>query len=245
MTTRPLRLASSLLALGLLLAACATPPGDGSVNAGSGDNCGTWLVVGAVGGLLTQGGKSKGSKAGGALVGGAAAYALCKAVSSAQYAVTQTKSEQQVRDEYTRTVGRPVPVAPTVTAHGLRVDQARSRDAQGKGVTLVNVRSEINVVGGVPPSPHVQERTVLVSPDGKTELGDTTKTAGTTAGGYGAATQIRMPDGLEDGQYAIRHVVLLDGAARSERTARFSYLAGLPVRTHEMAWSSAGVRPQH
>ena len=69
----------------------------------------------------------------------------------------------------------------------------------------------------------------------KTKLGDIRKTAGTSAGGYGAVTQITMPDGLEDGQYEIRHMVLLDGAAKSERIARFSYVAGSPAGSQVLA----------
>lgn len=238
------RLTSSLVAVAVLLAACAAPRGGGTSTAGgsSGDSCGAWLVVGAIGGLLTQGGKSKGSKAGGALVGGAAAYALCKAITNAQYSVQQTKSEQQVRDEYMRTAGKPAPAVPTVTAHGLQVNQERGKDAKGKGVTLVNVRSDINVLGGGQGSPRVEEQVVLMAPDGKTKLGDIKKTAGTTGGGYGANTQITMPDGLDDGQYEVRHVVLLDGLAKSERVARFNYLAGLPVRGDRYAWATADSR---
>ena len=247
MLNRNFHLATSLVAVAALLTGCATPKGDGSAGTaggGSGDNCGTWLVVGAIGGLLTQGGKSKGSKASGALVGGAAAFALCKAITSAKYSVQQTKSEQQVKEEYTRTAGKPAPTVPTVTAHGLQINQDRGKDAQGKGVTLVNVRSDISVVGGGQGSPRVEEQVVLLAPDGKTKLGDIKKTAGTTGGGYGANTQITMPDGLDDGQYEIRHVVLLDSAAKSERTARFSYVAGLPVRADQLAWVDSNVQPR-
>ena len=247
MTKRRFRITSLLVAGAVLLTACASPRGDGSAStagANSGDTCFVWLGAGALAGLLTQGGKSKASKAGGALVGGAAAYALCKAITSAKYSVQQTKSEQQVKDEYTRTAGKPVPTVPTVTAHGLQVNEERGQDAKGKGVTLVNVRSQINVVGGGQGSPRVQEQVVLLAPDGKTKLGDITKTAGTAAGGYGANTQITMPDGLDDGQYEIRHVVLLDGAAKSERTARFSYVAGLPARADRLAWIDSNVQPR-
>lgn len=245
MLNRNFHLATSLVAVAGLLTACATPKGDGSAGTaggGSGDSCGTWLAVGAIGGLLTQGGKSKGSKAGGALVGGAAAFALCKAITSAKYSVQQTKSEQQVKDEYARTAGKPAPTVPTVTAHGLQVNQQRGKDAKGKGVTLVNVRSDISVVGGGQGSPRVEEQVVLLAPDGKTKLGDIKKTAGSAGGGYGANTQITMPDGLDDGQYEIKHVVLLDSAAKSERTARFSYVAGLPVRADLLAWVDSNVQ---
>jgi predicted small secreted protein len=246
MFKRQFRLTPSLVAVAVLLTACATPRGDGSAGTAGGsssDSCVTWLVAGAIGGLLTQGGKSKGNKAGGALVGGAAAYGLCKAITSAKYTVQQTKSEQQVKEEYTRTAGKPAPNVPTVTAHELQVNQERGKDAKGKGVTLVNVRSNINVVGGGQGSPRVEEQVVLLAPDGKTKLGDIKKTAGSAGGGYGANTQITMPDGLDDGQYEIRHVVLLDNAAKSERTARFSYVASLPVRIDQLAWVDFNVQP--
>jgi hypothetical protein len=130
-----------------------------------------------------------------------------------------------------------LPAAPTVAAHGLSVNQARGRDQKGASVTVVRVRSDISVVSGAPSSPRVEEQVVLMAPDGKTKLGDIRKTAGTSAGGYGAVTEITMPDGLEDGQYEIRHMVLLDGAARSERVARFSYVAGAPVGPQFLAFA--------
>lgn len=236
-----------LLAVALLLAACAAPRGGsapretGSAGGDSGDNCGSWLVVGAIGGIFSQGGKGTRDKVGGGLIGGAAAYALCKAITSAKYSVQQTKTEQQVRDEYLRTAGRTPPTTPTVAAHGIQVKQERGRDARGRGVTLVNVRSDISVVAGGQSTPRVEEQVVLIAPDGKTRLGDIKKTAGSTGGAYGATTQITMPDGLEDGQYEIRHIVLLDNAAKSERTARFSYVAGAPVMPGYLAWVDAGV----
>lgn len=238
------RLTGSLVAVAVLLAACAAPRGSGTSTAGDseGDSCAAWLIVGAIGGLLTQGGKSGGSKAGGALVGGAAAYAACKAIASAKYSVQQTQSEQQVRQEYMRTAGKPAPAVPTVTAHGLQVNQERGKDAKGKGVTIVNVRSDIHVLGGGQVSPRVEEQVVLLAPDGKTRLGDIKKTAGTTGGAYGANTQITMPDGLDDGKYEVRHVVLLDGQAKSERIARFVYVAGVPVRGDRHAWAAADSR---
>lgn len=237
MTNPSFSAGASAVALALLLSGCATPRGPDGTSAGAADSdsCGTWLVVGAIGGLLAQGGKSKGGKAAGALTGAAAAYALCKAISNAKYSVQQTKSEQQAREEYVRAYGRAVPAAPTVASHGLFVNQARGRDPKGSSVTFVNVSSNISVVSGAPGSTRVEEQVVLMAPDGKTKLGNIRKTAGTSAGGYGAVTQITMPDGLEDGQYEIRHMVLLDGAAKSERIARFSYVAGLPVRPQVLA----------
>jgi hypothetical protein len=237
MTNPSLSAVASAVALAMLLSGCAAPRGPGGASAGGADsdNCGTWLVVGAIGGLLAQSGKSKGGKAAGALTGAAAAYALCKAISSAKYSVQQTKSEQQAREEYVRASGRAVPAAPTVTSHGLSVNQARGRDPKGASVTFVNVRSDISVVSGAPGSTRVEEQVVLMAPDGRTKLGDIRKTAGTSAGGYGAVTQITMPDGLEDGQYEIRHMVLLDGAAKSERIARFSYVAGSPAGSQVLA----------
>ena len=210
----------------MLLSSCAAPRGSGAGASGGGDSCAAWLVAGALGGILTQGGKSNRSKAGGALVGAAAAYALCKAIGSARYSVQQTKSERQVQEEYARTAGRPPPAASTVTGHALQVGQERGTDAKGKGVTFVNVRSDIVVLAGAQGSPRVEEQVALFAPDGKTRLGDIRKSAGSAGGGYGANTQITMPDGLDDGQYEIKHVVLLDGVPKSERTARFNYVAG-------------------
>ena len=213
----------------MLLSSCAAPRSGNTGASSGGDSCAAWLVAGALGGILTQGGKSNRSKAGGALVGAAAAYALCKAITSARYSVQQTKSEQQVREEYARTAGRPPPTVASVTGHALQVVQERGTDAKGKGVTLVNVRSDIVVLAGAQGSPRVEEQVALFAPDGKTRLGDIRKSAGSAGGGYGANTQITMPDGLDDGQYEIKHVVLLDGVAKSERTARFNYVAGTSI----------------
>lgn len=223
-----LRLGSSIPAIVVILSACAIPNGGSEGAPGSssvGRSCSYWAGAGLVAGWSSKQDKKAGRKSEGAVVGASDAFLLCTALSTSRYSVQQTRSEQQVKDAYLRVYGKAAPTVPTVIGHALHIFQERGQDAAGKSITLVNVRSDIHIVGGSQVALHVQEQLEVIGPDGTTKIGENVKTASMLAGGYATTTRIEIPDGLHDGQFQIGDIVILDGQAKSARKVGFNYVA--------------------
>ena len=184
-----------------LLAACATPKGDGA----AGDPCNP--VVGAViGGALgaVLGGDQHRTR--GAAIGAGVGALACVAIN---YNTRQTRSADQVGDDYRRRNGGELPPAPVVSAYAMQA--ARSSARAGEEVT---VTSNIEVVPGrSEPLKELREEFVIVDPKGveRSKLAKTPAPAGSRGGAYVSTLQFTFPQGVPPGPYQVQSRLFVNG----------------------------------
>ena len=204
------------------LASCATP-GDGTgPTAGdffSGD-CNP-LVAGAIGtavGALLGGGSNR---LRGAAIGAGVGALACMAYN---FQTRQTKSSQQVADEYKVAHKGALPAAATVTRFNAQVAPKTSVQAG----SAVEVASQIEVVPGRDdPRPKIEQQIALYGPDGK-EAATARKPASQAPGGGAFETNFRftMPQGVPQGVYPVRSQVLVNGEPTAKAETRFQVVVG-------------------
>ncbi len=169
--------------------------------------------IGAVVGAVVGGSQHRGA---GAAVGAGIGALACVAYN---YYTKQTKTAQQVSDEYKAAHKGTLPPRATVTRFSAQVTPTSTVQAGG----AVTVASNIEVVPGADnPRPTVEQEIALYSPDGK-EAGKARKPA-SQAGGAGAfetAFKFSMPQGVPQGVYPVKSELYVDGQPLASTDARF------------------------
>ncbi|MDZ7651927.1 MAG: glycine zipper 2TM domain-containing protein [Burkholderiaceae bacterium] len=196
----PLR-ATALTVAVLLLGACATQKGSSVAE----DPCNP--VVGAVvGGALGAlvGGDQHRTR--GAVLGAGVGALACVAIN---YNSKQTRTAEQVGDDYRRRTGGDLPSAPTVAAYSMQA--ARSSAKAGEEIT---VTSNIEVVPGrSEPLKELREDFVIVDPKGveRSKLTKTPAPAGSRGGAYVSTLQFTFPQGVPPGPYQVQSRLFVNG----------------------------------
>ena len=213
---------AALIAAAALLAGCATGQGGGGETTGdvlSGE-CNP-LVTGGIGaaiGAIIGGSKHRGQ---GAATGAAVGALACIAYN---YYTKQTKTAQQVANEYKAANKGTLPASATVTKFNAQVAPTATVQA-GKTVT---VASNIEVVPGTSnPRPSVEQEIALYSPDGK-EAGKARKPASQSGGGGAFETSFRfsLPQGVPQGVYPVKSQLYVDGKPVAGTDTRFQVVVG-------------------
>jgi hypothetical protein len=196
----PMR-AAALAAATLLLGACATQKA-----AGSGEDPCNPVVGAVVGGALGAliGGDQHRTR--GAVIGAGVGALACVAIN---YNSKQTRSADQVGDDYRRRTGGDLPLAPTVAAYSMQA--ARSSAKAGEEIT---VTSNIEVVPGrSEPLKELREDFVIVDPKGveRSKLTKTPAPAGSRGGAYVSTLQFTFPQGVPPGPYQVQSRLFVNG----------------------------------
>jgi len=196
----PMRAAALAVAV-LLLGACATQKG-GSV---AEDPCNPVVgaVVGGALGALIGGGEHRTR---GAVIGAGVGALACVAIN---YNSKQTRSAEQVGDDYRRRTGGDLPPAPTVAAYSMQA--ARTSAKAGEEIT---VTSNIEVVPGrSEPLKELREDFVIVDPKGveRSKLTKTPAPAGSRGGAYVSTLQFTFPQGVPPGPYQVQSRLYVNG----------------------------------
>jgi hypothetical protein len=206
----------------LVLGSCAAP-GDGT-GPTAGDffsgNCNP-LVAGAIGtavGALLGGGTNR---VRGAAIGAGVGALACVAYN---YSTRQTKSSQQVTDEYKAANRGTLPAVATVTRFDAQVAPKSSVQAG----SAIDVASQIEVVPGAKdPRPKIEQQIALYGPDGK-EAANARKPANETPGGGAFETNFRftMPQGVPQGVYPVKSQVYINDQPAAGTETRFQVVVG-------------------
>jgi outer membrane lipoprotein SlyB len=182
-----------------LLAACATPKGAQE------DPCNP--VVGAVvGGALGAliGGDQHRTR--GAALGAGLGALACVAIN---YNSKQTRSAEQVGDDYRRRTGGELPPAPVVATYSMQAARGSARAGED-----VIVTSNIEVVPGRnEPLKDLREDFVIVDPKGveRSKLTKTPAPAGSRGGAYVSTLQFTFPQGVPPGAYQVQSRLFVNG----------------------------------
>lgn len=203
---RPLRVArrcALALAVAAALAGCAQNP---RRSAAGDDPCNPVVgaVVGGVAGALIGGDRHRTQ---GALLGAGLGALACVAYN---YRTAQTKTAQQVGDEYRKANNDQLPPAPVVTAY--RTEATRPT---AKGGDQITVRSNIEVVPGAKePLRELREEFVVVDPKGveRSRIAKTPAPAGAAGGAYVSTLQFTFPQGVPPGDYQVQSRLYVNGA---------------------------------
>jgi hypothetical protein len=204
--SRPLRFVRRCglaLAVAAAVAGCAQGP---RRSAASEDPCNPVVgaVVGGVAGALLGGDRHRTK---GALLGAGLGTLACVAYN---YQASQTKTAQQVGDEYRKANDNQLPPAPLVTAY--RTETTRPTAKGGEEVT---VRSNIEVVPGAKePLRELREEFVVVDPKGveRSKIAKTPAPAGAGGGAYVSTLQFTFPQGVPPGEYQVQSRLFVNGA---------------------------------
>ncbi len=191
------------LALTAALAGCAQSPRRAATSEEPCNPVVSAVIGGAAGALL--GGDRHRTR--GALLGAGLGALACVAYN---YKATQTKSAQQVGDEYRKANNDQLPPAPVVTAY--RTETTR---ATAKGGDEVTVRSNIEVVPGAKePLRELREEFVVVDPKGveRSKIAKTPAPAGAGGGAYVSTLQFTFPQGVPPGEYQVQSRLFVNGA---------------------------------
>lgn len=200
------------VAASVLLAACATQPGDPC-------NAGQVALIGAVAGAVlgaatAKDRNSQGSRAAkGAVLVGAGAALACMAVNASS---RQTKSAEAANEEARRRAGT-LPPAATLVAYDAAVEPVTVRPGSD-----VLVRSVVEVADGTrEPVSDLREILTLRDTEGK-EHRLKEKPVGERAGRAGRfenTFSFQLPRGVSQGVYGVRTQLLLNGRAVAQREA--------------------------
>lgn len=204
--SRPLRFlrrCGLALAVGAALAGCAHNP---RRSAASEDPCNPVVgaVIGGVAGAVIGGDRHRTK---GALLGAGLGALACVAYN---YQASQTKTAQQIGDEYRKANNNQLPPAPVVTAY--RTETTRPT---AKGGDEVTVRSNIEVVPGAKePLRELREEFVVVDPKGveRSKIAKTPAPAGAGGGAYVSTLQFTFPQGVPPGEYKVQSRLYVNGA---------------------------------
>jgi len=208
---------AAVIAAAALAAGCATGQG-GSETASdvfSGE-CNP-LVTGSIGaaiGAIMGGNKNRGA---GAATGAAIGALACVAYN---YYTKQTKTAQQVSNEYKAAHKGTLPASATVTRFNTQVAPTATVQA-GKAVT---VASNIEVVPGTGnPHPNVEQEIALYGPDGA-QAGKARKPAsqgGAGGGAFETSFKFSLPQGVPQGVYPVKSQLYVDGKPVAGTDTRF------------------------
>lgn len=175
-------------------------------------------AAGAVLGALLGGGRNR---VRGAAIGAGVGALACVAYN---YSTKQTKSSQQVTEEYKAANNGSLPPATTVT----RFDAKVAPTASVQAGSAIDVASTIEVVPGAnDPRPKVEQQIALYGPDGK-ETGNARKPANETPGGGAFETSFRftMPQGVPQGVYPVKSQVFVNGEPAANTETKFQVVVG-------------------
>lgn len=207
------RISSSVILGGLSLAlAMPVYAQDAGQGSGSGEcSAPAAALIGAIaGGLLGQGK----NHVRGAAIGAGVASLACMAFN---FQATQTKSAQQVQDEYKAQNGAQLPEQPVVTRYETKISPSE-KIRPGSKATL---NSSIVVVNGtVGVAPKIEEEVSLFDPDGK-RITNTRKLANQNgeAGAFTTSFSFSLPEGVKQGVYPVKTALFLNGQQASTREA--------------------------
>ena len=207
---------AAVIAMAALATGCATGQGGSQTTADvlSGE-CNP-LVTGGIGaaiGAIMGGSKNRGT---GAATGAAIGALACMAYN---YYTKQTKTAQQVTNEYKAAHKGTLPASATVTRFNAQVAPTSTVQA-GKDIT---VASNIEVVPGTSnPRPNVEQEIALFSPDGQ-QAGKARKPASQSGGGGAFETSFKfsLPQGVPQGVYPVKSQVYVDGKPVAAADTRF------------------------
>jgi hypothetical protein len=197
------------------LAGCATQGGGAPAPDTFSGDCNP-LIAGGIGaaiGALAGGSKNRGT---GAAAGAAIGALACVAYN---YATKQTKTAQQVSDEYKAKNRGNLPANATVTRFNVQVAPTSKVQAGN----AISVASNIEVVPGTSnPSPTVEQEITLFSPDGS-QAGKARKPASQAAGGgaFETAFKFSLPQGVPQGVYPVKSQLYVDGKPLAGTDTRF------------------------
>lgn len=160
-------------------------------------------VGGAILGALLGGKKHR---LAGAAVGGALGTATCVAVN---YHSRKVKSAEQVDRDYAQANGGAIPAHASLVRYDSHFNPVNQITPGGS----TSLDSYIEIARGSDGAePTVEEAMTLISPAGKT-VAQFTKPAsqGASAGAFETQFALKLPEGVEEGNYELRTSVLLDG----------------------------------
>ena len=184
-----------------LLAGCATAPGNRQNTAQGADPCNTTSAavgMGLLGAVLGAAVAGKEGAVMGAAMGGAIGYATCAAYNVQS---VQRKTAQQVETQYRRDHGA-LPDQPTVVNYSAGISAPSVQRGQ-----KFKVQSAVEVVdGSMQPVRSVREELVVYTPDGN-PIGNAPSSKpfeARTGGRYENAFELTLPQGVSQGQYAVK-----------------------------------------
>lgn len=197
-----------------LLGACAAPRGQGRQTGASSDEnpCSVGksalagAVAGAVFGALVNGAKGAGQ---GAVAGGALGAAACVAIN---YQSRQTKSAAQADVDYQRARGA-LPSEPTVVSYSPQL----AANVVQRGQPM-RVNSTLELVNGTTQSVReVREELAIFNPDGTAFKSGSKPFSANTAGRYENTFEVKLPEGVSQGVYALKTNVYVNGKLAATR----------------------------
>ena len=208
---------AAVLAAVALAGGCATQQGGSAPAADTFSGDCNPLVTGGIGaaiGALAGGSKNRGT---GAAAGAAIGALACVAYN---YYAKQTKTAQQVTNEYKAKNKGALPAGATVTRFNVQV----APTAKVQAGNAVNVASNIEVVPGTGnPSPSIEQEITLFSPDGA-QAGKARKPAseaGAGGGGFETSFKFSLPQGVPQGVYPVKSQLFVDGKPAAGTDTRF------------------------
>jgi len=223
-----------MVAAAALLSACAAPRGGG----GSDDPCNP--VVGAVvGGALGALAGGDRHRARGAAIGAGLGALACIAVN---YNSRQTRSAEQVGEDFRLRTGGELPANPVVTAYS--VQAARTDARAGDEVSLA---SAIEVVPGrIEPLKELREDFVIVDPNGveRSRLTKTPAPAGSRGGAFVSTLQFTFPKGVPAGTYQVQSRLFVNGKPAQASAVKIRVAQGAAGSAPAVVAYSAPTRPQ-
>jgi len=160
-------------------------------------------VIGAIMGGLLGGDKNR---LGGVAIGASIASLACTAFN---YHAAQTKTSQQIQEDYKTQNGGQLPGQLLVTRYETKIapsEQVRP----GSKTTLNSYIEVVNTISGSIPT--IEEEVILFDPDGKqiTKSRKIVNQNGDT-GAFNTSFSFTLPEGIKQGVYPIKTAVLLNG----------------------------------
>src|SRR3954463_13215888 len=231
------RKSAAVIALAAFATGCATQKGGSAPTADtlSGD-CNP-LITGGIGaaiGALAGGSKNRGT---GAAAGAAIGALACVAYN---YYARQTKTSQQVTNEYQAKNKGALPASATVTRFNVQV----APTAKVQAGNAVNVASNIEVVPGTGnPTPRIEQEITLFSPDGA-QAGKARKPAnqaGTGGGAFETSFKFSLPQGVPQGIYPVKSQLYVDGKPAAGTDTRFQVVVAPGGTVTLLAHRDAGL----
>jgi hypothetical protein len=164
-------------------------------------------VIGAIMGGLLGGGKNR---LGGAVIGAGIASLACTAFN---YQTAQTKTSQQVQDDYKTQNGGQLPEQLVVTHYETKIAPS-AQVRPGAKTTLNSYIEVVNSANGAIPT--IEEEVALFDPDGK-QVTKTRKVVNQNgdAGAFNSSFSFTLPEGVKQGVYPVKTAVFLNGQQAS------------------------------
>ncbi|HZW12158.1 MAG TPA: hypothetical protein VFF81_03070 [Noviherbaspirillum sp.] len=205
------KLTALTVCVSLALGGCATPSGaprDPNASASSECNEAGAAVAGALLGALVAGGKNR---VRGAALGAGLAALACVAWNAN---TRQVKTAEQVQREYKTANGGQLPAESRVARYQTTMDSGN----RIKPGTQLTVTSNIEVVQGQKDSrPLIEEELHLIRPDGKAITSRKKASEDKGAGGFITTYSMKMPEGIQQGEYPVKTVLFLNGQRVAQR----------------------------